>query len=215
MQYTKGQKSLTLLNCTEDSQTAFLKNGSVIWTVGFKSTNIVMPKTKLLCRMQFNFSPSSFSLPVNQLYFAVKQARSQCFSWRGEGGGRIPQESRQNNYCCNDIHARHKASEKKVWNLRSSSFWKCIEIVIPTITVLFCIILNLLRSHQANLRGACAARAAPAKRPAFNTSSTLPRAVLVCPKAFYLCRETVHFGVNKFTLLWAVSLCHHGTRDID
>ena len=31
--------------------------------------------------------------------------------------------------------------------------WKCIEIVNPTITTLFCIILNLFRSHQLDLSG--------------------------------------------------------------
>ena len=36
-------------------------------------------------------------------------------------------------------------------NLSSSNCWKCIEIVNPNITTLFCIILNLLRSNQADL----------------------------------------------------------------
>ena len=40
---------------------------------------------------------------------------------------------------------------KKIRNL--SCCWKCIEIVNPTITTLFCIILNLLRTHQADLFG--------------------------------------------------------------
>ena len=42
---------------------------------------------------------------------------------------------------------------KKIRNLRSSDCWKCIEIVNLTITMLFCIILNILRSHQADLFG--------------------------------------------------------------
>ena len=29
--------------------------------------------------------------------------------------------------------------------------WKCNEIVNPTITTIFCIILNILRSHQVDL----------------------------------------------------------------
>ena len=35
---------------------------------------------------------------------------------------------------------------EKIQNLKSSNCWKCIEIVNPTITTLFCIILNLLQS---------------------------------------------------------------------
>ena len=44
---------------------------------------------------------------------------------------------------------------KKIWKLRSSNCWnwKCTEIVNLTITTLFCIILNILRSHQADLFG--------------------------------------------------------------
>ena len=45
------------------------------------------------------------------------------------------------------------ASPEKFWNLRSSNCWKCIETVNPTITTLFCFILNLLRSRQADLFG--------------------------------------------------------------
>ena len=42
---------------------------------------------------------------------------------------------------------------KKISHLRSSNCWKCIEIDNPTITTLFCIISNLLRSHQADAFG--------------------------------------------------------------
>ena len=40
---------------------------------------------------------------------------------------------------------------KKNQNLGSLDCGKCTEIVNPAITTLFCIILNLLRSHQADL----------------------------------------------------------------
>ena len=48
---------------------------------------------------------------------------------------------------------RWHAYPEKIRNLSSSNCWKCIEIVNLTITTLFCIILNLLRSHQADLFG--------------------------------------------------------------
>ena len=44
-------------------------------------------------------------------------------------------------------------SPEKIRNVRCSNCWKCTEIVNLTITVLFCIILNILRSHQADLFG--------------------------------------------------------------
>ena len=57
-------------------------------------------------------------------------------------------------------------SGKKIRKLRSSSCWKCIKIVNPSITTLFLYHFKYLRSHQADLLalgggGACAPRPPP------------------------------------------------------
>ena len=56
---------------------------------------------------------------------------------------------------------------------RSSNYWKCIEIVNSTTTTLFCIILNLLRSNQADLFGSWRVRAHPAHPPAYGPAYVL------------------------------------------
>ena len=48
---------------------------------------------------------------------------------------------------------RGQAPRERFWNIRSVNCWKCIKIVNHIIKTLFCIISNLLRSHQADLFG--------------------------------------------------------------
>ena len=47
----------------------------------------------------------------------------------------------------------HEGIGGRTINKMAGFDWKCIEIVNPTITKLFCINLNLLQSHQADLIG--------------------------------------------------------------
>ena len=58
-------------------------------------------------------------------------------------------------------------SGKKIRKLRSSSCWKCIKIVNPSITTLFLYHFKYLRSHQADLLalGGGGVRAHPAHPP--------------------------------------------------
>ena len=65
---------------------------------------------------------------------------------------------------------------RKNLTLRSSICWKCNEIVNPTITTLFCIILYILRSHQADLLGSWGKGGGGDVRACACTSRTLPPA---------------------------------------
>ena len=110
---------------------------------------------------------SGQTIPYNYVIIAAKiphfRPVARIYYGGGGGGGEgfIPQELEPNNQCWmignanaeerRLLRSRGTCSPGKILSLRSSVCWKCNEIVNPTITMLFCIILNILRSHQADL----------------------------------------------------------------
>ena len=78
---------------------------------------------------------------------------------------------------------RH-APPLKTRNMSSSNCWKCNAIVNPTITRIFCIISNLLRSHQGDLffSQGKGVRTHPAHPPAYGPEYTLIKSKLNRPE---------------------------------